>query len=187
MSLVFASAQRYRLIPKGDEHNPMIGVRCRQKSVGYRPVILTPAQAYAIWGKLEGMERVLVLTIAFTGLRASEALGLKWADIDYNESVIHVRRAFAGGVVGETKTASSRGTVPLHSMLAEHLSAWQKESPYAGEEDWVFASLRRKGKKPRSASILIEDYVRPAAVAAGVLEKVSCPLGLVRVSESARG
>lgn len=37
--------------------------------------------------------------------------------------------------------------------------------------DWVFPSPRLKGKKPRCANILVEDYLRPAAVKAGLLAK----------------
>jgi len=48
----------------------------------------------------------------------------------------------------------------------------------------VFASTRLKGKQPRVANMLVEDYLRPAAVKAGVLkegssgfsEKSSCAL-----------
>jgi integrase len=37
--------------------------------------------------------------------------------------------------------------------------------------DWVFASTRLKGKQPRVANILVEDYLRPAAVNVGVLKE----------------
>jgi integrase len=40
-----------------------------------------------------------------------------------------------------------------------------------GEAAWVFPSFKLKGKKPRVANMLVEDHLRPAAVAAGVLKQ----------------
>jgi integrase len=82
----------------------------------------------------------------------------------------HVRRAWTGGKVGPTKTKASRATVPMHPLLAEHFAAWRREMPYAGVNDWIFASFKLKGKQPRVGNMLVEDYLRPAAIKAGVLE-----------------
>jgi hypothetical protein len=35
--------------------------------------------------------------------------------------------------------------------------------------DWVFPCLRLKGRQPRVAEMLVEDYLRPAAVKLGIL------------------
>ena len=35
--------------------------------------------------------------------------------------------------------------------------------------DWVFPSIKLKGKRPRVANMLVSDHLRPAAVKAGVL------------------
>src|SRR5207248_5466976 len=35
--------------------------------------------------------------------------------------------------------------------------------------DWVFPSFKLKGRQPRAANMLVEDYLRPAAVGAGVI------------------
>jgi Phage integrase family len=43
------------------------------------------------------------------------------------------------------------------------------ETPYAGESDWVFASFKLRGKQPREGNMIGADYLRPAAVRAGVL------------------
>ena len=37
--------------------------------------------------------------------------------------------------------------------------------------DFVFPSVRLKGKKPLSASIMVQKYLRPAAVKAGVIKE----------------
>ncbi len=57
MALVFTSAQRYGLLPRGEEHNPYTGVRCRIVS-DYEAMIITPAEAFAIWSRLREPENV---------------------------------------------------------------------------------------------------------------------------------
>lgn len=55
-------------------------------------------------------------------------------------------------------------------LLAGFIRQWQEQTPYGKPTDWVFASARLKGKQPRVANMLVEDYLRPAAVKAGVLK-----------------
>jgi integrase len=101
-------------------------------------------------------------------LRISECLGLQWRDIDLQAQVIRVRRSWAGGKIGLPKTEASRGTVPCGEALTRQLESWRKESPYAQDSDWCFPSFKLKGKQPRVANMLVEDHLRPAAIAAGV-------------------
>ena len=61
--------------------------------------------------------------------------------------------------------------VAMHSALAEYLKAWRNESIYSKDGDWIFPSVRNKGRSPRAASTCGKQYLRPAAVAAGVLAK----------------
>jgi integrase len=46
---------------------------------------------------------------------------------------------------------------------------WKEKTAYPKPDDWVFPSLRLKGKQPRVANMLVEDYLRPAAAKAGIL------------------
>ena len=97
-------------------------------------------------------ERTLTLLVCSTGLRISEALGLKWEDIDCAHSRINIVRACSGGVVSKPKTKASKAPVPLHPILEAFLRAWQNENMYSAPGHWVFASTRRKGKQPRVAN-----------------------------------
>jgi site-specific recombinase XerD len=36
-------------------------------------------------------------------------------------------------------------------------------------QDWVFPSFKLHGRKPRTGSIMAQDYLRPAAVKTGIL------------------
>ena len=52
--------------------------------------------------------------------------------------------------------------VPLHAVLAHFLREWRAQTPYAAAEDFVFPSLKAKGRVPLSASIFVADHLRPA-------------------------
>ena len=153
MSLVYAHAQRHKLIPAGAEYNPLThkkeggaGVRCPTKS-SFESIVISPCQAYAIWSRLSLAEATLTLLAAATGLRISECLGLQWRDIDIQAQVIRVRRSWAGGKIGEPKTEASRGTVPCGETLMRHLQRWRDESPYAKDSTGASA-LSLAGKQP---------------------------------------
>lgn len=168
MSMVYKHGQRYGLIPRNQESNPMRFVRCRTTST-YEAMILTPEQAYAILLNLEEPERTLTLLASGTGLRISECLGLQWQDVSFADAMIHVRRTWTCGQVGLPKSKASKGPVPLHPLLAEFMLLWKQKTPYSQSCDWVFPSSRLEGKQPRVANMLVEDHLRPAAVKAGVL------------------
>jgi integrase len=124
-------------------------------------MIITPEQAYVIVRNLREPERTLTLLAAGTGLRISECPGLQWQDVNFAEAMIHVRRTWTGGQVGLPKTKASKGPVPLHPLLAEFMLRWKEKTAYPEPCDWVFASFRLKGKQPRVANMLVEDYLRP--------------------------
>jgi integrase len=168
MSMVYRHGQRYGLIARSQESNPMRFVRCKTTS-GYEAMILTPEQAYAIVRNLREPERTLTLLAAGTGLRISECLGLQWQDVDFADAMIHVRRTWTCGQIGLPKTKASKGPVPLHPLLAEFMTRWKEKTAYPKSAHWVFPSLRLKGKQPRVANMLVEDYLRPAAAKVEIL------------------
>jgi integrase len=168
MSLVYRHSQRYGLIPRNQESNPMRFVRCKT-TTEYEAMILTPEQAYAVLLNLRDPERTLTLLAAGTGLRISECLGLQWQDVSFSEAIIQVRRTWTCGKVGWPKSKTSKGPVPLHPLLAEFMFRWKRKTSYSQPGDWVFPSFKLKGRQPRLANMLVEDYLRPAAVKAGIL------------------
>ena len=168
MSLVYKHGQRYGLIPRRDECNPLRFVRCKTIS-GYEAVILSPEQAFAVLVDLPEPERTLTLLAASTGLRISECLGLQWQDVNFDNSLIHVRRTWTCARIGAPKSKASQAPVPMHPLLAEFMHTWRNQTPYPQPQNWVFPSLKLDGRKPRAANMLVEDYLRPAAVKAGVI------------------
>jgi integrase len=143
-------------------------VRCKTTS-GYEAMILTPERAYAVLLQLQEPERTLTLLAAGTGLRISECLGLQRHEVSFADTLIRVRRTWTCGRVGLPKSKASKGPVPLHPLLSEFMFRWKEKTAYSQPCDWVFPSVRLNGKQPRVANMLVEDYLRPAAVRAGVL------------------
>ncbi|MCB2188634.1 MAG: site-specific integrase [Deltaproteobacteria bacterium] len=73
----------------------------------------------------------MVATLAMTGMRAGEALGLQWEDIDFSGLVIHVRRSLSRMVLGDTKGGKTRVvdmSRPLAAILQEHRLERKKEA-----------------------------------------------------------
>ena len=58
--------------------------------------------------------------MAFTGLRSSELRGLRWKDIDFKASQLHVRqRADRFNKIGAPKSEKSVRTVPVDTVTLD--------------------------------------------------------------------
>jgi integrase len=60
----------------------------------------------------------------------------------------------------------------MHPVLGGYLQHWHSETMYGKPIDWVFASFKLKGTKPRCGSIASQTYLYPAAAKAGVFRSV---------------
>jgi integrase len=69
------------------------------------------------------MAKAAIMVATFTGLRMSEIKGLRWED--YDGDLLNVRRGVVDGIVGDTKTKTSKAPIPvvktLKKVLAVHL------------------------------------------------------------------
>jgi integrase len=119
----------------------------------------------AIVGALQGAWRPILLTAIFTGLRASELRGLRWADVDLKKGELHVRqRADRYNVIGQPKSEAGERTVPLPPIVANALRELRLTCPVGA--DIVFVSSRGH---VRSRSNIVFYGWHPAQVAAGVV------------------
>jgi integrase len=92
--------------------------------------IPAPAEVSAIMNAAKGRWRPLIIVAAFTGLRASELRGLRWADVDLKANELHVtQRADRFNAIGKPKSKKSRRTVPFGSFVANTLKEWKLACP----------------------------------------------------------
>jgi integrase len=100
-------------------------------------------------------ERFIVL--AMTGLRAGEALGLQWGDLDFEHHCMHIRRSAWYGKAQSTKSKSSAAPITLPAALAtvlrEYQSAWTPNP-----DGYLFVT--RNGRPPSSNKI-VEYHLWP--------------------------
>ena len=178
MNQIFGHAQRHELIPAtigndGRPSSPVLLARTESES-DYEAVAVSPEQMIIILAELDSTETRLEWTLALlhaaTALRPEEAFGLKWLDFDWKKNQINIRRGWSKGKETAGKNKISMTQVAMHPALAEALQQWRRQTVYGSSSDWVFASKRAKGKKPRSAGIAAQDYLRPAAVKAGAID-----------------
>jgi integrase len=116
--------------------------------------------------------RPIIMTAAFTGLRASELRGLRWSDVDLAKGKLHVRqRADRYGEIGALKSESGERTVPLAPMVVNTLREWKLRCP-KGEQELVFPT--GAGEIEHHANILHRGF-EPAQIAAGIVTKDKQP------------
>jgi len=56
--------------------------------------------------------------------------------------------------------------------MAEDLLRWRRQSVYASDDDYVFASETMKGKQPYRPDNLIKQHIRPVAKANGIHKNI---------------
>jgi hypothetical protein len=74
------------------DFDPFQDIDCEASS-DYEAITCTPEQTLTILNQLDEPEFILTLVIAATDLSISEALGLQWADVEYDRKRIVVRRS----------------------------------------------------------------------------------------------
>jgi integrase len=128
--------------------------------------IPSPHELRAILHNAKVRWRPVLVTAAFTGLRASELRGLRWADVDFSAGEIHVRqRADRFNEIGKPKSHAGDRVVPFGKVVSNTLKEWRLACP-KGELDLVFPT--GTGKIECLTNIVRRGLV-PAQIAAGVI------------------
>jgi integrase len=132
------------------------------------PRYLSRAEVSRLLDCLTPSFRPLAAACYFAGLRISEALGLCWRDVDFEQRMVRVPGS---------KTRSSRATVPLADALAEELRRHRLREEGAGrfdEHGLVFRT--RGGRSPGRRNA--HRAVARAAVKAGLVPPGAEPVGV---------
>jgi len=90
-----------------------------------KPFFFTVNQMKAILKAFAGRKPwdLFFTLLALSGLRASEILGLRVEDMDFETSTIHVRQAAWHGQIQTVKTRESENSIPMTPLVREKLQA----------------------------------------------------------------
>jgi integrase len=114
----------------------------------------------------EPFHTISLVCVCF-GLRISEALALKWGDVDWLNGTLSVQRGIVRQRVDDVKTETSHKAITVSENMLEALKTWKQTAQFSAQQDWVFASPAQLGRLPWSADS-VNDAYKKAASAAGV-------------------
>jgi integrase len=89
------------------------------------PRSLTVEEFQKFIGELEEPVRTIALVCVCSGLRISECLALKWADVDWLNAKLRVERAIVRQRVGDVKTVYSGRLMSIDSGMLAVLKYWR--------------------------------------------------------------
>ena len=153
-SCMFKLAVRQGVI----EVNPVRGLERGDRPSAARtrqPRYIDRKQIDALLGQLGVEYQPVAATLAFAGLRISEALALTWADIDFTGGTIQLGTA-------ATKTQASKRAVPLVDDLARTLRvhrSWEAERGLDRVRPEVLVFQTRSGLPHRRRNVLRAVYL----------------------------
>ena len=160
LSTIFLTAKRWKLW-EGD--NPTSGSRIGKKKLAREKRYLTVEQLQAILAALPDHLRFLVLILFGLGLRISEALALKWKDIDFAQATVNLQRRWYRGDLsaeGEMKNESSAVALPVSATL---LDEFRRRYPGPAARD-QFLFVGPDGVNPPDDRDLLRYEFRPVLV-----------------------
>src|SRR5215469_1441731 len=116
-------------------------------------------------------QQIVVLQIALLcvllGLRISECLAIRWSNLNWLKSKLHVEFGIVRQHLDDVKTDESRKHMTICSDVLEVLKVWKQATQFSAPEDWVFASPAQLGKLPWSYPQVWKVFQK-AAEAAGI-------------------
>jgi integrase len=124
---------------------------------------------------------LVVLFLAYTGLRAGELAGLEVQDLDLTRGTVRVqrtkRKVRGGWETGTPKSRKSRRVVPLDGWLADDLRDYLQTHPNRGVPTAPLFPNRQRGGTPNRAldwsepvepGALYKNLFKPAVAAVGI-------------------
>ncbi len=162
MHKLFDLATLWEYLPL-ERRNPIEIVKIKNVTVRRKEsVILSPEQFRSVVSALPEHVNMIAVTMGCLGLRVSEALGLKWSDIDWDIGTVTVGRSACRGAIDETKTLSLKAKLPLHEALAKLLLVWKDKA----DDEWLFANAVTG--LPYESPSMQQRWIRPAGEAIGI-------------------
>ncbi len=131
--------------------------------------VLQPEETLEIVSRLDFPEKVLVVLIATTAVRISEALALQWRHIKFTMIAFRLSKRSVWRRSPPPRPSRPRRMCRCADCWLLHY--WRSQTPYHRDTDYVFASDKLKGTKARCGQMVNRDYLKPAAVAAGIIKQ----------------
>jgi integrase len=127
---------------------------------------LNPPRINSLLDTVEDPKYYTLFRLAiFSGARQGELLGLKWADVLWNDNQIHIQRSFNHRRMQLPKTETSNRRIDLGPAMMSELKKWRLMSRYSDGEDLIFPNMVGK---PMCQSHMLSRHFFPALVAAEV-------------------
>lgn len=165
LSAIFTAAKDWRL---WEGENPTEGVRIGRKRLVREKRLLTADQLRTILAALQERERLIVRLLFGLGLRISEALGLRWSDVDLDAATVSIRRRwYRGDLTEETKTEASTRTLQIGRALADDFRQRHPGAHRRGE----FVFIGDDGHMPPDDRDLLRENFRPVVKRLGLYYK----------------
>jgi len=150
------------------QRNPMELVIIKGASKRIRqPRSLTVEEFQQLAKQLDEPFHTIAIVCMCFGLRISEALALRWSDVDWLSAKLNVQRGIVHQVVDDVKTPESNRAMHIDAAMLEELKNWKQLTQFSTPEDWVFASPVQIGRLPISYSG-VWSALKKAAVKAGI-------------------
>lgn len=132
---------------------------------------LTPAELNILLNDVKQNENItnysLILTLAYTGIRRGEALGLQWQNIDFKKHTITVERTRDDKGSRTPKTKNSYRTIVVDEIVMVQLENYKK---------WCKKELLKVGKKLTGESFIFISSDIPEPI------KEHIPIHIIRKS-----
>jgi integrase len=128
-----------------------------------KPRSLTVAEFQKFIQHLDEPFHTIALVCVSFGLRISEALALKWSDVDWLNGRLRVERGIVRQIVDDVKTENSERALHVGPEMLAVLKAWKQATQFSGADDWMFASPVHLGRLPWSYKQAWRAYKNAAA------------------------
>jgi integrase len=159
---IMAYAVRHRYIsynPFKDAEKPKGQGEIKEQKTRF----LTPNEINAFLENVSNQKyRTLFRLAIFSGARQGELLGLKWSDIDWENSQIHIQRTFNNDAWYNTKTEHSTRKVDLGPGMLTDLKKWKLICP-KNKLNLIFPN---EVGNPINHNNIVNRYFSPALEAA---------------------
>lgn len=165
--VTFNQVMQYAVRHRYIDHNPVRDAE-RPKGQGGEEEqieILSPVEINSLLDATPNPEYNTLFRLAImSGARQGELLGLKWTDVDWFNSQIHIQRTFNKGAWYKPKTKTSNRKIDIGPIMMSELKKWHIACP-PSELDLLFPN---EAGKPIDQKNILSRHYYPAIKKAGI-------------------